>query len=80
MASRLERRPLRFSTICAKNQELNLNIDKVTVILRLNSPLGRPSPVPRGTKFSKYIFKNLVATRVQLYPDTKFSTKFSTRE
>jgi hypothetical protein len=29
----LERRPLRFSTICARNLELNLNIDKVTVIL-----------------------------------------------
>jgi hypothetical protein len=30
----LERRPLRFSTICAKNQVLKLNIDKVAVILR----------------------------------------------
>ena len=27
-----ERRPSRFSTICAKNQALKLNIDKVTVI------------------------------------------------
>jgi hypothetical protein len=30
----LERRPLRFSTICTKNQVLKLKIDKVTVILR----------------------------------------------
>ena len=34
----LERRPSRFSTICAKNQVLKLNIDKVTVILRRKSP------------------------------------------
>jgi hypothetical protein len=30
----VERRRLRFSTICAKNQVLKFNIDKVTVILR----------------------------------------------
>jgi len=30
----VERRPLRFSTICARNLGLNLNIDKVTVVLR----------------------------------------------
>jgi hypothetical protein len=29
-----ERRVLRFSTICAKNEVLNLIINKVTVILR----------------------------------------------
>ena len=29
----LERRPLRFSTICTKNQVLKLNIDKVMLIL-----------------------------------------------
>jgi hypothetical protein len=40
-----ERHPLRFSTICAKNQVLKLNINKVTTILRLNSPYWRPSPV-----------------------------------
>ena len=34
----LERRPSRFSTICAKTQVLKLNIDKVTVILRRKSP------------------------------------------
>ena len=31
-------RPLRFSTICTKNQVLKLKIDKVTVILDLNYP------------------------------------------
>jgi hypothetical protein len=34
----LERRPLRFSTICAKIHLLKLNIDKVTVILRRKPP------------------------------------------
>ena len=34
----LERRPSRFSTICAKNQLLKLNIDKVTVVLRRKPP------------------------------------------
>ena len=34
----LERRPLRFSTICTKNQVLKINIDKVTTILRRKSP------------------------------------------
>ena len=33
-----QRRPPRFSTICAKDQVLKLNIDKVTVILRRKSP------------------------------------------
>jgi hypothetical protein len=41
----LERRVSRFSTICAKNYVLELKIDKVTVILRLNSPFWRFSPV-----------------------------------
>ena len=34
----LQRRPPQFSTICAKNQVLKINIDKVTVILRRKSP------------------------------------------
>jgi hypothetical protein len=41
----LERRPLRFSTICEKNQVLKLNIDKVTLILRLNSTSWWPYAV-----------------------------------
>ena len=58
----LERRFSRFSTICAKNQVLNLVIDKVTVILRRKGPfLANPpytyrcvqlymyTPVPHGT-------------------------------
>jgi hypothetical protein len=40
----LERRPLRFSTICAKNQVLKLKIDKVTVILRRKSPFWAALP------------------------------------
>ena len=48
--SGLERRPLRFSTICAKNQVLKLNIDKVTVILRLNFPFLAHPPC----KFSNH--------------------------
>jgi hypothetical protein len=51
----LERRPLRFSTICAKNQVLNLKIDKVTVILRSKSPLWTPSPCP-STPFAQVLF------------------------
>ena len=34
----LERRPLRFSTICAENHVLKSKIDKVTAILRRKSP------------------------------------------
>ena len=41
----LERRPPRFSTICAKNQVLKLNIDKITVILRHKSPFLVTPPV-----------------------------------
>jgi hypothetical protein len=40
-----ETRPLRWSTMFAKNQVLKLNIDKVTVILDLNSPLWATPPV-----------------------------------
>ena len=41
----LERRPLRFSTICAKNQVLKINIEKVTVILRRKCHYWRTPPV-----------------------------------
>jgi hypothetical protein len=34
----VERRPLRFSTICAKNQILKLKSNIVTIILRRKSP------------------------------------------
>jgi hypothetical protein len=42
----LERCVLRFSEICAKNQVLKLNIDKVTIIsVHSNPPSWLPSPV-----------------------------------
>ena len=40
-----ERRPLRFFTICTKNQVLKLNIDKVMLILRRKCPLQETPPV-----------------------------------
>ena len=41
----VERRPPRFSTICAKNQVLKLNMDKVTVILDPKFPLTGGPPL-----------------------------------
>ena len=46
----LERRPSRFSTICAKNQVLKFNIDE---FYDANAPFWRPPPPVRyDTKFS----------------------------
>jgi hypothetical protein len=42
---RRSNRSSRFSTICAKNPVLKLNIDKVTVIIRRKSPLVAPPHV-----------------------------------
>ena len=41
----LERRVSQFSVICAKNQVLNLIIDKVIAILVTQMPLRSPPPV-----------------------------------
>ena len=71
----LERRPSRFSTICAKNQVLKLNIDKVTVIRVTLIPLHGNPPCstairPYGrTKFSTLsrISRGIQCTLVYLY-------------
>ena len=57
-----ERRPSQFSTICAENQVLKLNIDKVTVIRVTQMPLSGDPPC---------IVLDLACTAV--YLDTKFS-------
>jgi hypothetical protein len=51
--SGLERRPLRFSTISAKNQVLKLKIDKVTVIIDLNCPFVAALPCSLPVKASR---------------------------
>jgi hypothetical protein len=52
----LERLPS-FSTICAKNQVLKLNIDKDTVILITQMPLTGDPPQAISTKFTtKYVY------------------------
>ena len=43
----IERRPSRFSSMCAENQVLKLNIGKVTVILRHKSSFLALPPVLR---------------------------------
>ena len=61
----LERRPSRFSTICAKNQVLKINIDKVTEIIDPKFPLPGASPCTNYyAKFSSTWYNTAV---VQLY-------------
>jgi hypothetical protein len=49
-----EIRPSQFSTICAKNQVLKLNISKVTVTLDTQTLPGAADPLYMYTKFSRY--------------------------
>ena len=62
----LERRASRFPTICAKNQLLKLNINKVTAIrVTQITPLGAPP-----------LYVSCIARTSMCLP-TKFITKFS---